>query len=201
MPCNLCIPYITYILPLAIYKLCQAAELVLPVHYTSLLYKPLQMTKSDYYKFYQKCTCTEYSSILSEAKSSKFFVVLNSQIVQRIRGQSIQARGSFQNGALQKFQALRLTQEDHFWTCKSRGFLLQLKEQARLPAAVRENEPAHELIKGAATRRFVINANYSRPYQLWNFKKLPANGKIRASCQTVCLQTINVIIKRYKEQN
>lgn len=98
MPCN-SIPYVTYILPLAIYKLWQATELVLPVHYTSLLYKPLQMAKSDYYKFYQKCTCTEYSSVLSEAKSSKFFVFLNSQIAQRIRGQSIQARGSFQNGA------------------------------------------------------------------------------------------------------
>ena len=122
MPCNVSIPYITYILPLAIYKLWQTAELVLPVRYTSFLDRPLQMAKSDYYKFYQKCTCTEYSSVLSEAKSSKFFVVLNSQIVQRIRGQSIQARGSFQNGALQKFQALQLTQEDHFWTCKSSGF-------------------------------------------------------------------------------
>ena len=127
MPCNLSIPYITYILPLAIYKLCQAAELVLPVHYTSLLYKPLQMAKSDYYKFYQKCTRTEYSSVLSHTRSSKFFGVLNSQIVQRIRGQSIQARGSFQNGALQKFQALQLTQEDHFWTCKSRGFFSSVK--------------------------------------------------------------------------
>ena len=128
MPCNLSIPYITYILSLAIYKLWQAAELVLPVHYTSLLYKPLQMAQSDYYyKFYQKCTCTEYSSVLSEAKSSKFFVFLNSQIAQRIRGQSIQARGSFQNGALQKFQAQQLTQEDHFWTCKSRGFFSSIK--------------------------------------------------------------------------
>ena len=181
MPCNLSIPYNTYILPLAIYKFWQAAELVLPVHYTSLLDRPLQMAKSDYYTFYQKCTCTEYSSVLSYTRTSKFFVALNSQIVQRIRGQSIQARGSFQNGTLQKFQALRLTQEDHFWTCKSRVFFTS--------------------VKGAATRCFVINANYNRPYQLWNLKKYSVNGNIRASCQTFCLQTINVIINRYKEQN
>ena len=127
MPCK-SIPYVSYILPLAIYKLCQAAELVLPdtTHpYCTNLCRWRNLIIINFTRSALVQSTVLY--LVKLLKSSKFFVFLNSQIVQRIRGQSIQARGSFQNGALQKFQAQQLTQEDHFWTCKSRGFFSSVK--------------------------------------------------------------------------